>query len=135
MDVRIQSEEIDILSLIEKTKRENAGAVVTFQGTVRRYTDKSEVQSLIYESYTEMALEILRSIVEGAAKKYGLLDANVIHRTGNIHIMEDSVAICVSSVHRRDAFKACEYIIDEIKKRAPIWKKDVYPEGNTMWHD
>ncbi len=135
MDVRIQEEKIDVSELIGMTKREDAGAVVTFQGTVRKYTDRKEVKGLFYESYKDMAIKVLKTIVEEAGQKYDILDINVVHRTGYIELMDDSVAICVSSHHRKDAFMACEYVINEIKAKAPIWKKDIFPSGGTEWHD
>ncbi|MCW6169250.1 MAG: molybdenum cofactor biosynthesis protein MoaE [Thermoplasmatales archaeon] len=135
MDVTIQKNKINIEELIEKTRSEKAGAIVTFQGTVRKFTDSIEVKSLFYDSYPEMAVKMIRSIMEDATNKYKILDVNVIHRIGEIGLCEDSVAICVSSQHRKEAFLACEYVIDMIKEKAPIWKKDILQSGGSKWHN
>ena len=135
MFVTITESPIDINNLIEKTRNEDAGAIVTFQGTVRRFTGELEVESLIYESYKEMAEKTMIKICQDALEKYNVIDINVVHRIGKIELEEDSVAICVSSAHRKDAFLACEYVIDTIKEKVPIWKKDVTPKGEQQWHD
>lgn len=135
MFVTITESPIDINNLIEKTRNEDAGAIVTFQGTVRRFTGELEVESLIYESYKEMAEKTMIKICQDALEKYNVIDINVVHRIGKIELKEDSVAICVASAHRKDAFLACEYVIDTIKEKVPIWKKDVTPKGEQQWHD
>ena len=133
--IRIQEEPLDVEELIRATRNAEAGAIVTFQGTVRKHSGSIEVTSLIYESYKEMALNAIHAIVDEAMERYGVLDVNVVHRIGLVSIKEDSVAISVSSAHRREAFEACEYIIDSIKKKVPIWKKDVKPDGEAKWRD
>lgn len=135
MTVELTDSAIDISALIEKTRNDQAGAIVTFQGTVRRYSGELEVESLTYESYREMALKTIYDIVKEATEKYHVLEINVIHRLGNVKLTEDSVAICVATPHRKQAFRACEYIIDEIKTRVPIWKKDITPGGEQKWRD
>lgn len=135
MTVQLTDSEIELDMLINKTRNESAGAIVTFQGTVRKKSGEIEVESLTYESYRDMALKTIEQIVKEAIESYGVLDINVVHRLGNVKLTEDSVAICVASAHRKEAFKACEYVIDEIKTRVPIWKKDITPEGKELWRD
>lgn len=135
MTVEITDSEIDITSLIEKTRNLNAGALVTFQGTVRKMTGDFEVESLTYESYKDMAIKQIQGIVEEAIQRFGVIGINVVHRLGNIKLTEDSIAICCASSHRKEAFKACEFVIDEIKEKAPIWKKDITPEGTSKWRN
>lgn len=135
MLVKITDEKIDVEGLITRTRNENAGAIVTFQGTVRRFSGDLEVRSLVYDSYREMAEKTIKEIVGEAEQKFSVLDINVIHRVGEVGLTEDSVVICVASAHRKDAFSACEYVIDEIKTRVPIWKMDVQPEGRKEWRD
>lgn len=135
MFVSITDAPIDINDLIERTRNHNAGAIVTFQGTVRRFTGELEVESLIYDSYREMAEKTIREICAEAKRKFLVLDVNVIHRLGKIGLGEDSIAICVASSHRKDAFLACEFVIDTVKEKAPIWKMDVTPEGEKKWRD
>lgn len=135
MSVEITDSPVDISALIEKTRNGEAGALVTFQGTVRRMTGDLEVESLTYEGYREMAIRKIDEIVASALKRFDVLEINVVHRLGNVKLKEDSVAICCSSKHRKDAFKACEFVIDEIKTIAPIWKKDITPDGASKWRD
>lgn len=135
MNVTITETPIDINHLIEETRNENAGAVVTFQGTVRKYSEDLEVEALIYQSYREMAEKTIREICQEAIDEYKVLDINVIHRIGRIELKEDSVAICVASAHRKDAFLACEFVINTIKEKVPIWKKDVSTDGKKQWRD
>lgn len=135
MYVTISDAPINIDELIQKTRNPDAGAIVTFQGTVRRFTGDLEVESLIYESYREMAERTIMSICRDAVEKFGVTDINVVHRIGKVLLTEDSVAICVSSPHRKDAFLACEYVIDTIKEKAPVWKMDVTPNGKKHWRD
>ncbi len=135
MSIEITESPIDVYSLIERTRNNNAGALVTFQGTVRRMTGDLEVESLTYESYREMAIKTINEILQEALHKYDVIEINVVHRLGNVKLKEDSVAICCSAPHRKEAFRACEFVIDEIKTRVPIWKKDVTPEGSEKWRD
>lgn len=135
MFVAITSDRINVEELVERTRNAEAGAIVTFQGTVRRLSGDIEVESLIYESYREMAEKVIREIVDEAMGRFAVTDINVIHRVGKVELKEDSVAICVASPHRKDGFMACQYVIDEIKTRAPVWKKDVQPQGQQAWRD
>lgn len=134
MIARIQTEKIDVEALIEQTRNVDSGALVTFQGTVRRFSGDTEVVSLHYEAYEDMALKKMNGIISEAREKYGLNDVNVVHRIGDLGLEEDSVVICVSSAHREDAFKACKHIIDAIKTDVPIWKQDVTDSGEKKWH-
>lgn len=134
MEVRVQKEKIDLSSLIESTRNPESGAMVTFQGTVRRFSGDTEVVSLHYEAYEEMAVNKMNQIITQAKDKFGIIDINVIHRIGDLGLTEDSVAICVSSEHREPAFKACKYVIDAIKQDVPIWKQDIVQSGKKKWH-
>lgn len=135
MTVEVTDSPIDIARLIEKTRNADAGALVTFQGTVRKFSGNVEVVSLDYESYKEMAIKQMNDIVGTAVKRFGVLEINVVHRIGNVKLTEDSVAICCSSPHRKEAFEACRFVIDEIKEKVPIWKKDITPQGVPKWRD
>ncbi len=135
MFISITEAPIEARELIERTRNENAGAIVTFQGTVRRFSGEIEVESLVYDSYREMAEKTIREICENALEKFEVLDINVIHRIGKVALTEDSIVICVASAHRKDAFLACEFVIDTIKKEVPIWKMDVSTQGKKQWRD
>ncbi len=134
MIARIQSESIDVEGLIDSTRNAGAGAIVTFQGTVRRFSGDTEVTSLHYEAYEQMAQKQMDSIIREAKDRFGVLDVNVIHRLGEMALTEDTVVICVASEHRADAFEACKYVIDQIKEKVPIWKQDIVASGGKKWH-
>lgn len=135
MSIEITEAPIDVPALIERTRNEDSGAIVTFQGTVRRHSGELEVESLTYDSYREMAEKTMEAIVKEAVDRFEVTMINVVHRLGNVKLKEDSVAVCVSSPHRKDGFRACEFVIDEIKTRVPIWKMDITPKGEKSWRD
>ena len=135
MLIRIQEEPIDYGDLIEKMRNESAGAIVSFLGTVRNTSVNLKVSGLEYSSYREMALKMIGEIAEEAVEKYGITDYAIVHRLGKLGLKEDSVAVCVASPHRKEGFRACEFIIDSIKEKVPIWKKDIVEGGEEKWRD
>lgn len=135
MLIRIQEEPIDYGDLIEKIRSESVGAIVSFLGTVRNTSVNLKVSGLEYSSYREMALRMMGEIAEEAVKKYGITDYAIVHRLGRLNLKEDSVAVCVASPHRKEGFRACEFIIDSIKEKVPIWKKDIAEGGEGKWRD
>lgn len=131
--VRVGPEQIDAGALATEVGRADSGATVVFLGTVRDHSEGKEgVTHLDYEVYPEMVEEVITRIVEEAAGRWPVLSAVVEHRSGVVGLGEASVAVAVSSAHRADAFDAAEYIIDELKVRAPIWKKEHWP-GGAEW--
>ncbi|HLD73499.1 MAG TPA: molybdenum cofactor biosynthesis protein MoaE [Bdellovibrionota bacterium] len=102
------------------------GAVVSFLGKVRNKNHGKEVLELEYTTYVDMALKQLDEIVGEVGKKWSIKKCAVVHRYGNLKIGDIAVAIFITSEHRHDAFEACQYMIDELKKRVPIWKKEKY---------
>lgn len=125
--VRITSEPLSLDSLITRVTDPRAGAVVTFLGVTR------EVPALQYEAYVPMAEREMERIVQDAIERHGLCAAAAEHRTGAVGLSEASVAIAVSAPHRAEAFAGARQIIDELKARAPIWKKEEgeWVEGTT----
>jgi len=115
-------------SLVEAVLGPDKGAVVTFVGTVRNSSQDREVQYLVYECYRDMALNEMKSICAEAEKRWPVRVASH-HRIGRLEIGEASIAIAAASAHRADAFEACRFVIDEIKKKVPIWKKEVFTNG------
>lgn len=134
MMARIQKGRIDVNELIESTRNPDSGAIVTFQGTVRRFSGDTEVSALHYEAYEDMALKQMNAIMSESKEKFRASDINIVHRIGDMGLAEDTVVICVSSAHRADAFAACKHIIDEIKEKVPIWKQDITASGGKKWH-
>lgn len=109
------------------------GATLLFLGMVRDHADGRPVTGMTYESYEEMAAPVLREIALEAAQRIGSDRVAVVHRVGDLTIGEVSVAIAVSSPHRAEAYDASRYVIEEIKKRLPVWKKEHYTDGAQEW--
>lgn len=110
-----------------------AGAFVAFEGWVRDRNDGRSVLSLEYEAYEGLAMPEALKIIEECHQKFDIIDAQCVHRTGLLSIGEVAVWVGVTAMHRGDAFKACQYVIDEIKLRLPIWKKETYTDGSSGW--
>ena len=123
---------VDLGAVIAEVADERAGAIATFQGTVRRVSRGREVIALEYEAYSGMAEKVMVEIAEAVKSRYELCEVAVAHRVGRCEIGEVSVAIAVSAPHRRDALAACGDVIDELKVRVPLWKKELY-EGGEEW--
>lgn len=111
------------------------GAVLLFLGTVRNHADGRAVTGILYEAYQEMAQKELAAIVEEAAVRAGTPRITVVHRLGELAIGESSVAIGVATPHRAEAYDASRFVIEEIKKRLPVWKKEQYADGSTGWRE
>ena len=111
------------------------GAAVLFLGTVRNRNEGAPVSGLSYDAYEEMAGRVLAEIAGEAAHRLGTDRLAVVHRVGELGIGDVSVAIAASSPHRAEAFEAARYVIEEIKKRLPVWKKEHYVDGEARWLD
>eukprot|EP01018_Ginkgo_biloba_P002976 Gb_01565 [translate_table: standard] len=130
----VEDSPLDITKYTNLVRSPAAGAIATFMGTTRDTFEDKQVLELRYESYHPMALRQLRAICLDARNRWKLIALAVAHRIGVVPVGEESVLVAVSSVHRRDALQACEYIIDEIKASVPIWKKEVYTNGE-VWKE
>jgi molybdopterin synthase catalytic subunit len=108
-----------------------AGGSVLFVGTVRRENRGREVIRLHYEAYEPMAVKVIESILDEARDRFGVLELAAHHRLGDLGLGEVAVVVAVSSAHRAEAFEASRYVIDELKTRAPIWKKELYRDGES----
>ena len=111
----------------------SCGGYVSFEGWVRNRNEGQEVLRLEYQAYEVLALKEGGRIVVEAAKLFPVQNALCIHRVGELEIGDLAVWVGVSAGHRDEAFKACRYIIDEIKSRVPIWKKEYYVSGDSGW--
>jgi molybdopterin synthase catalytic subunit len=111
--------------IIERAKCSAAGAVVTFLGTVR----DDGIREMVVEAYPEAALAELERIRDEAASRFGLTSVYIVHRTGRLAVGDNIVLIVVSAAHRQEAFGGCSYILEELKSRVPIWKKEISDEG------
>jgi molybdopterin synthase catalytic subunit len=112
----------------------SAGALSIFIGKVRNRGRSGNVSEIYYEAYSEMAEEKMREIENEAQAKWAIKKLVTIHRIGNLKVGETSIIIGVSSEHRHEAFEACEYIINNVKTRVPIWKKEI-SEESEKWTD
>lgn len=108
---------------------DEAGGIDVFIGTVRNKTKGKNVKYLFYETYEKMALLEMEKIAKYATKKWKLKKVVIHHRKGKLEIGETAVVIAVSAPHRKEAFEACRYIIDTLKATVPIWKKEVFEDG------
>ncbi len=116
-----------------KSLHPHTGGIVTFDGRVRAINDGREVLSLEYEAYPELAVHEGHAIIREALEQFDILDACATHRTGHLVIGDIAVCIMSAAVHRKEAFEATEYIINAIKARVPIWKKEYYSDGEAIW--
>lgn len=130
--VRLVHEPIDLSGLASTSPAD--GAACLFVGAVRNEHGGRKVERLEYEAYEEMALPLMKEIVEEARGRFPVGEIRLIHRLGRLEIGEVSVAVSVASPHRAEAFEACRFLIDTLKKRVPIWKKEHYADG-TAWLD
>ena len=129
----LASDAVDLAELHASLQHPGSGGFCAFEGWVRDSNEGRAVNGLEYEAYAELAMAEGERIVEEAIARYGVNAAHCMHRTGNLAIGDVAVWIGVSSAHRDEAFRACRYIIDEIKHRLPIWKKEHYIDGDTAW--
>ena len=126
---------IDPAEVLARVGDDRDGAAILFLGVVRDHADGRPVEGMRYDAYVEMAGPVLTEIAREAAERLGSDRIAVVHRTGELAIGEVSVAIAVSSPHRAEAFDASRYVIEEIKKRLPVWKKEHYRDGAAEWVD
>lgn len=132
-NIRIQREPFSLDREIELLKKSSSsiGAVVTFLGTTRDISKGKQVATLEFEHYPGMAEKKLAEIRKRAIAEYGVIDVTIIHRVGMMPVGENIVLIAVAAGHRDEAFKACRFCIDELKRITPIWKKETTPEGES----
>jgi len=118
-------------ALRAKMNTEGCGAVVSFVGLTRETEGEAEVLRLEFDAWQDRLTPVLQRLASEAIRDFGVLTVAMAHRTGSVGPQEPIVAIHVGSPHRKEAFRACEWLIDELKKQAPIWKKEVTSEGET----
>ncbi len=129
---RIGEEPLSLDAAVAEVASDEAGAIATFTGTVRRHSRGREVLALEYEAYTEMAEQVLAEVAAELRERYEISAVAIHHRIGRVELGEASVVIAVSGPHRADALSACRDAIDALKDRVPVWKKELY-EGGEEW--
>ena len=133
MSFRVSPTPLDPEQLKATLSASAAGACVCFEGWVRNHNEGESVQALEYEAHAALATKEGQKILDEAAAKFALHAAAAEHRTGLLAIGDCAVWVGVTSSHRGEAFEACRYIIDELKSRLPIWKKEHYADGHSGW--
>jgi molybdopterin synthase catalytic subunit len=133
--IRVQAEDFDVGLEINTLRhaQQNIGAVVSFVGQVRDMNDGDAITQLTLEHYPGMTEKALASIADEAKSRWDIADILVIHRIGTLNINDQIVLVAVSSAHRGEAFKACEFVMDYLKTDAPFWKKEVLQSGESRW--
>ncbi|MDA9155632.1 molybdenum cofactor biosynthesis protein MoaE [Methylophilaceae bacterium] len=132
MTIIIQEDSFSISKLIlELSEKDNVGAVVSFSGYVREFSKEKQLKYMELEHYPGMTEKALESIVQKAKSHWGIEQTTIIHRVGKLLPKDIIVGVIVSSRHRSNAFKACEFIIDFLKTDAPFWKKEISDKGEV----
>ncbi len=131
--VRIQIEDFSQDEEIEALKASSPrmGGIATFLGCARDFSEGRDVHEISFEAYGSMALAEMNKLRSEAIAKFGLLDARIVHRVTTVKAGDNIVFIAAGAEHRAAAFEGCRWMIDELKQRVPIWKKEITPEGET----
>ena len=127
----LTTETVDVGEVARRVVLPVCGATVTLDGYARKWTKDRQTDYLVYEAYEPMALSELEKLGAEAHKRFEIAYVGIVHRLGRLEIGETSVVISVSAPHRKAAFEACEWAIRELKRTVPIWKKEVYEDGET----
>ena len=125
----LTTQPLDITSVARRVVPPECGATVTLDGYVRQFTKGRETLYLEYEAYEAMALKEMEKLIARARSDFEIANVGIVHRLGKLEIGETSVVISVAAPHRKAAFAACEWLIRELKRTVPIWKKEVYADG------
>ncbi len=127
-------ESLDVGAITRRVVPPECGATVVLDGYVRQWTSGKETLHLIYEAFEPMALAEMQKLFVRAREQFEIAHIGIAHRLGKLEIGETSVAIAVAAPHRKAAFAACEWLIRELKRSVPIWKKEFYADGSA-WAD
>jgi len=127
----LTTDAIDVGAVARRVVLPQCGATVTLDGYAREWTKGRQTLYLVYEAYEAMALNEMRRLADEAHEKFEIVYLGIVHRTGKLEIGETSVVISVGAAHRRAAFEACEWAIRELKRTVPIWKKEVFADGEV----
>jgi molybdopterin synthase catalytic subunit len=127
--IEVRHDDFNVNEMIELAKDPSIGALVTFLGVVR----DDEIERIELEAYEEVAVRELEAIRDEAFAAHPIDSVEIIHRIGSLNVGDNILLIIVGAGHRREAFAACEYILEEIKRRVPIWKKEFEKSGEARW--
>ena len=124
---------IDPAAILAEVTTPESGGIDMFIGTTRNHSSGRTVTRLEYEAYEPMALKVMEQLELEAKRAWPLHKVALVHRLGEVPVLEASVLIAVSSAHRKEAFEACRFLIDRLKKEVPIWKKEYFADGTAEW--
>lgn len=130
---RLSSAALDTVALRAELTDASCGGFVAFEGWVRDHNEGQRVARLEYEAFAPLCLREGARVVAEATARFGLRGATCVHRLGPLELADIAVWVGVAAFHRDEAFRACRYIIDEVKHRLPIWKKEYYENGDSGW--
>ncbi len=129
--ILVSDKALDVQAVIDAVQTEQAGAINVFIGTVRNQTSQKSVIGLEYEAFEAMAIKKMEEIAEQAKAKFPVLKVAIAHRVGKLKLGEIAVVIAVATPHRAESFAACKFIIDTLKEVVPIWKKEIFEDGDV----
>lgn len=132
-ELRISPEPIDHHAVVDSVRSDQAGAVVSFFGTVREMTGDRQTATLDYEAYPALAEPVLADLAAEARRRWPVEHLAIVHRVGHLALGEVCVVVAVSCPHRDAAFEACRWLIDTLKRVVPIWKKETWADGSEEW--
>jgi molybdopterin synthase catalytic subunit len=127
--LRVTREDFSVDEIIQRVRTKDAGAIVTFVGVVRGESDGKNVDKLDFQAYNEMAIAELGRIRDVTCQRFHVNKVGIVHRTGSLKVGDNIVIIAVSAPHRDEAFKACRFVLEELKGTVPIWKKEFTADG------
>ena len=130
---QVTSQPLDPQRLVEAVRRDESGAVALFYGVARNQSEGRRVRALEYDAYPSMAEKKLREVADEVRARWPVTGIGAFHRIGRLAIGETSLLVAVSAAHRQEAFEACHYAVDRIKQLVPIWKKEIWEDGDGAW--
>jgi len=128
--IRVTREDFSVDEVVASIRSGGMGAIVTFLGTVRNSSQGRDVDRIEIQVYEEMAVKQLQAIREEAITRFGVDDVAIVHRYGSLGVSDNIMMIAVGAGHRPEAFEACRYVLETIKEKVPLWKKEFTPEGD-----
>lgn len=131
--IHLSTGPLDVAAADAFLRTERAGGIDLFVGTTRRWTDERETVRLAYDAYVPMAAKTMQALADEAADRWPVLRVCLLHRLDVVPVAEASVVVGVACAHRAEAFAACRWLIDTLKTRVPIWKREHYADGTTAW--
>ena len=135
IQVRVHEADFDVGAEISELRKaeQNIGAVVSFVGQVRDMNEGDSISQMTLEHYPGMTEKALEAIAAQAKQRWDIVDVLIIHRIGELKPQDQIVLVAISSAHRGEAFKACEFVMDFLKTEAPFWKKEIMTSGESRW--